>query len=412
MDFVGLVFGFLFFHRRIIVGFFLLVGLGYFLIFGVHQIPKYFPGRDPQGTKSIVDRGVVNNGGDSNLGAGPGDAKTPDNGALDSDETLDKTTGSDSDSVPNSSDEPNLIPPSEFSGLDQLLATGTQKELVDEVLRITTRAHQIGPTAAFVMFQDRQKIVQRMLEMELTEKQRVFAKINLIESVSILDSLNSQLDFNIAGAGQELVTCVGPLLDDPDTNISGLANLAMIVSPGAKLLHEGTVERLAELRAAIDLHFDRIAVNNKCLRKFSELIVEVSKLPSLKDQTQPLFDDTIRRFDGLTTDGAQVEKKLLQQTLYFSRVDLGEIVFQMTRNTGDAKAGIDALYSGLELYPDAGFEIYQTALDVIREYLRQSDREKAKSLIDKLEQNVLPHHTNEKNRALIDQALQELKKFL
>ncbi len=412
MDFVGLVFGFLFFHRRIIVGFFLLVGLGYFLIFGVHQIPKYFPDRDQRGTKSIVDRRAENNGGASNLVAGPGDPKTSENGALDSDETLGKTAGSDSDLVPNSNSEPNLIPPSEFSGLDQLLATGTQKELVDEVLRLTTRAYQIGPTAAFVMFQDRQRIAQRMLEMELTDKQRVFAKINLIESVSILDSLNSQLDLNVAGAGQELVTCVGPLLDDPDTNISSLANLAMIVSPGAKLLNEGTVERLAELRAAIDLHFDRVAVNNKSLRKFSELIVEVSKLPSLKGQTQPLVDDTIRRFDGLTTDGAQVEKKLLQQALYFTRVDLGEIVFQMTRNTGDARAGIDALFSGLELYPDVGFGIYQTALDVIREYLRQDDRENAKTLIDKLEQSVLPHHTNAKNRALIDQALQELKKFL
>ncbi len=407
MDFVGLVFGFLFFHRRIIIGFFLLVGLGYFLIFGVDQIPKI-----QWASKSIADRRDVNNGGASNLGAGLDDPKTPKIETLDSNQTVDKTAGANSDLVPNSSSEPNLIPPSEFSGLSHLLATGTQKELVDEVLRITTRAHQIGPTAAFVLFQDRQKIVQRMLNMELTDSQRVFAKINLIESVSILDSLNSQLDFNVDGATQELATCVGPFLDDPDPNISSLANLAMIVSPGAKLLHEGTVERLAELSAAIDTHFDKIAVNNKSLRKFSELIVEVSKLSSLKDQTPAFVDDTLRRYDGLTADGAQLEKKLLQQTLYFSRVDLGEIVFQMNRSSGDAKAAIDALYSGLELYPDVGIEIYQTALDVIREYLRQDDRENARTLIDKLEQHVLPHHANEKNRALINQALQELKKFL
>ena len=250
-----------------------------------------------------------------------------------------------------------------------------------------------------------------MLEMELNDHQRIFAQHSLIETLSIRDSINVSNELNL-GSRDELMTVVQQYLGSSDTSISSYANLALVIALAADFSTNPSLEQLQVLESAIDESFQEISAVAFNKRKLAEVVAKVGILETIPEQDGAFLKRMLPRFKDDTSEFGKKTYLLLCQRCVFGPLNLEGLVDRMREHESELTPEIATLFENLAAHPDFGLGIYQVSLDVIRELIRQERNSTAKELIDQLDQQVIPKHSNENQRKEILAALNELKRFL
>ena len=175
------------FHRRIILGILLLIGLFYWINYGKDLIPKF-------SLKGVLPT-------DNRAETGP--RKLPKLKVIPRDLPASKSESPsqqepESESLPATDDESRerTIDQSRetSNSFERWLAGASTDELIERSLALDQQWRSAGGdyAYAFLLVSKRKRISERLLEMNLSKFQERYATVSFMESVSILDSTNVQ----------------------------------------------------------------------------------------------------------------------------------------------------------------------------------------------------------------------------
>lgn len=425
MEFLHRIYCYLIFHRRIIFGALLIVGLVYFLMVGRHQLIRLFPSRD-QRAGGATDRQPAKVEESTIPGReATGNEDSPPR--LNADILSDSQTSMDDSAAAEIGSESELL--SDFSNLGRaettlpaslrsptdtnrsLIESDQIDNMIERALESKMKALEFSPPVSFMMFDDQRKLFSELLERELTATQKKFAISGLLESLSLMDSINHQAGLRVESTKSELFAATEPYLNDSDPDIRSLACIARIFSHGTRFLEDATLEQLQETETLINEHFDEIT-SPIYQRKLATLVSMVSKSVALHDESQAFASRCLARFLSSANPETIIVGRLLEQSIHFNQYELSDLVDRMERNPVETDQIINNFFASLEKYPDAAIEIQQNALDVIREYIRLNKKKRAHSLIEQYEQEILMQIQDTKLKGKIEQAVNELKGYL
>ncbi len=407
MESLKWIYGYLWFHRRIIFGILLLIGLFYWINYGKDLIPKMSlkgvlpaknrPDSEPRTLPKLNDvphRTPALKSGSSNL-----QETTAESSLVTEDENSEGTIDK---------------PQSTSNSFERWLATAPANELIERSLALNKEWRSAGRDYpyAFLLVSKRKKISERLLEMNLSEFQERYATVNFLESLSILDSTNVQGKLKSDNVRAELIQVMSEYMDHPDQEISGLAHLSIMVVPGYEFLVTPNPELLRQFENELDQHFDNIAKSNECSQKLAELLVLVYKSDTLPNETKLLFQKAIERFESDTSDAGKIRFTQLQGQYFFGRLDLPTMVDRVSSRQKSVDADVEAFVSALEEYPTASLKVHQRLLDIVREYIRQGRKDMAQQILGRLELQILPNISDEDDRRQVQEAADDFKAFL
>ena len=386
MDFIKLVFGFLFFYRRFIYGALLLAALVYWLLHSKELIERF--SKAPESTEQ-VDQQPEPPDEDGHV------TKRVKRSDPDPKRDVEKKSGR--------LDGPYDATPEE---------TATPEEIAEAILDINERWQSESTTVAYMLVAQKRRLSEKLMQMELTELQREVAKISYLESLSILDSLNVQGRINDENIRPKMIEEAQAFLKDPDEKVRSLASLVLAVYPGYDFVMDPSDENLTAFEQSFDRHFDATVTKTVNARKLAEVIVQVRKIAEWEDQTEPLINVALERFKTDTSEQGKETYLIFVEQLNFGVLELDTLVERMRREDPTTEVQIAKFRSSLEKLPDSRVEIYQIAMDIIREYIRLEQKDLATDMILQLKNEILPNVSDEEKKAKIQEAMEEFYPFL
>ncbi len=293
-----------------------------------------------------------------------------------------------------------------------LLSDGSAAELVAELLRLGDVWPKQTDPVAYLTVSKQKEIAERLMEMEISKKRMKFATISYLESLSLMDSINTRSELGIEEARVNLTEETKRFLKNPDDDIRGLVYLVLTVSPGCDYLASRSAGDLKKFDDAIDAYFDQLSVSIKSCEKLAQLVTRVLISEVHEAETKRIATKTLNRLKTLaSTSKRELTLTSFEIQVHFAQLDLPTLVDRMSGVPAESAEEIRRFQKALQAYPNAGVTIYQFALDVIREQIRNEEFVKAREFYD-LIKSISPSIENEQTREKLLDALSQFEPFL
>ena len=361
----GLTTGFLWFHRRAIIGILLFSGSIYWIYHSSQA-------------KSEADKAAV---------SAPRITSTKDESKTDANPPEQvKEEKTEAKNIPNAkiglanSNPKNRV--STKSELQRMLETGSVEELLEKSLSLREESKKVTPPMAYVIFSERLKISRRLLEMETKETEELYAISSYIESVSILDSLNIEGDLNIVGTEAAIDEVDQKFSNHPDAKIAARANLTVIIRPVYVCLATRDIDMLKIFRNRFDERMEKILADPVSSRRLAAVtLLLIDRLQGDVDETLALGKHILGIFEQNTNPEIKVIAGSFREKLYFGRLGLENILDRIKTDDEETRADVQNFFSAFADNPNCRLELVQLAFSIVQVYYAVDKRDDAKALL-------------------------------
>lgn len=265
----------------------------------------------------------------------------------------------------------------------RLLKNGSAIELIDELLRLRSIPRSKSMAIMFALVEKRSRIARRLLELELSESQRVFAINELIEDALQLDATNKTGKLGKPSARENLILIRDTYSNHESAALGAKASLGFPLIP----LHDFSVSKSeSDLVAAGDqfeLHADKIIRHPETTARFVQLLVDLFVETNYQDHRLRTLAIRVMKRLGKSENGEIIFiTKALGEQIYFSEVELGSLVERIEGGNDLARNHVQAFFEALQANPSSRIEIYRIASEVIEEYERLGHHQDAAALVN------------------------------
>jgi hypothetical protein len=394
-DRVRLTYAFLMFYHRIVIAVILLAGLGYWIYY-VADAP-----RDVAKSANLEQPDPIELPSASLEFSPKKETSSGVTSPATVDAAVDAAVDADNETASRKSAEPN-------SASDRLIATGTVSELIEEALNIRGKVGKNSSIVDFMWCSRRAKISRRLLEMELTPKQREFALVSYIESISMVDSLNVQGQLNVAGPREALMEVAAKYSDHPNPTVKTKVSLAITLVPAYDFLVSGQPELLEKFTAELERRADQLINDQPAAARLLTTAVFLNDKPGFETLTWPVALKVLQTFEKTTSPNVKQLVVSFRERLYFGKLDLDTLVDRIDVNDSRSRADVQKFYESLVVNPDSRPKIYATAVAVIQRYQELGRENDVQALIKWL-RDICATMTDDQQRQEVLTAIDELE---
>lgn len=387
-----LLFGFLWFHHKTIVAIILLTALG---VWGYGMATRPKPVIQPSAAP-VTKRTIENDAPKANidfvlsskLATEKTDLTQPKN---------EESNGSD-EAADNS---PKNIP-------NKLLESGTVAELIEASLKIHETWGYETPSVGLIMCVEQARISRRLLELELSDSQRIFALASYIDSISTVDSLNVASKMKIVGTRKALLEIDEKYSNHPDPTICAKANLAMTMAPLYDVIADGEVESLHEFQKQFNQRIEKIALDQAALARLADVSIAMFNKHTTPETSEPVILDLMEQLYRLKTPSSRPIAERFCQRYLFDRFELETLAKMVRLEEEEARERVRAFFKTLAAYPDSGFVVYDAAIKIVKSYRQIGNISDAEALLIWLDDisNEIPA---EQNRQAVKDAILKMR---
>jgi len=291
--------------------------------------------------------------------------------------------GSNSDESQAADSEPgsgsSVSEPEQTKAAPDIIDTGSPNELVEELFNLRFKKTGSLPVN-FMTGQRRLKIARRMLEMEISDTQKIFAINDLIEVSLQQDALNMSGNLESRGVRENLIAVRDAYCNHENAAIGAKASLGFPLIP----LHNYFVSKEeSELDVAadqFDLHYEKLVRHPETIARYVKLVCDLYVESDFSPPHRELAARIMKRLKGSENEGIQNVARLIQEQIYFASSDLISLVERIEGGNSMARNHVQALFEGLDANPSTRTEIYAIAVNVIGEYSKLGKDEDAAAL--------------------------------
>ena len=281
--------------------------------------------------------------------------------------------------------------------------------MVEELLRLRTLKTK-SPPVNFVNLQRRIKIADRLLEMEISDSQHLFAANALVEAVIRLDAINLTANINAEGVREDLIKVREKYYKHENTALAAKAALGFPLAPLHDYLVSNDKSELEIVADQFDMHGDEILRHPQASSRFVELIVGIYKGSNHLEEHRQLASRVLERLKKSEDPEVKHIAMLLREQIFFSESEIQSLVERIEGGNVVARENVQNLFEGLEANPNSRLEIYEIAGKVIAEYVRLGQIDDADALAKWLN-TINQKNESKENREAVSGALTKYKKM-
>ena len=283
---------------------------------------------------------------------------------------------------------------------DTLLETGSVDELIEASLKISDEWGSAIPSIGLIMCSQRAKISRRLLELELTESQRIFALTSYIESISLVDSLNVASNMNLPGTRDALLEIDKKYSQNPNSTVSVQANLAMTLAPLYDFINNGEIESLHQFQTQFNQRLGQIARDQGALNRLAEVSIAMYKKPELPEARQQVILDLMKQMFDLKTPSSQAIAEKFRERYLFDEFDFETLPDLVQFNDESTARKVNSFFETLAENPDSTDTVFLVATQIVRSYRESGNAEQANVLMRRLDEIVDRIPTEEKRQTV------------
>lgn len=281
-------------------------------------------------------------------------------------------------------------------------------ELIKQSLDLRERIGSGTPIVNFMRCSERAKLSRRLMEMDLSSTQQVFALVSYIESISMVDSLNVQGKLNIDGPRAALLEIDEKYSDHPDPNVRCKANLAMVLQPAYDYLTLEDPRLIEKFKQAFDQRVAIIAGDLRASRQLLKTVLMIHNKSGAESDAWPVTRHVLKSYEKIPSPAVQQMVAGFKEQLFFGDLDLNTLLDRMEADDSKVRKDTEGLFDALDGNPGTRLEIYLIAVAVIKKARELEQVDRAESLLVSLQESVAKI-TDEKHREAVLQALGALE---
>jgi len=371
---------FLSFHRKIVIGFFLLIAVVLFLTYGLDYLPRF------SGNRLVNERG----GGNS----------VSNDSRSDADPSHQLAGGAEGVSNLESQRE-------DFSTMEDV------GQLIELLKRFRAEFAQ-GQTSSVRLLFTRQsiKVARRLFELDLNQEQQRYVTQLMADALLMGCLVSLEAQYPVDQLEQELFNEVETMQASQDPTIRSTGACLMVTYKVASFSIVTTDERFESAKRAIETELNRFDLTAGSVENLCRFLLAIKRPFQERERAIALLNLISQRLSDDKSSEIREMGKVFTQTLYFDSLYLSELSDLLRQGKTGPVEQVDQLFQGLVKYPDTPIPLYQLALDCIRSEINVESFDRATELISLLESQAISQVSDANIQAAIQQALGELKEFI
>ncbi len=385
---VGLIFSFLWYSRRLLMGVIMVIALAYG-IFRVYMIPPQTFDEGPVlvvndylkdlPTANINFRPLLD---ESN----PGDSNKP------------KIRTMDDIVLP---DEKEVVPYS------PLINEGSVDELIEAALDL--REAWVGQPApiAYLKCHRRARITRRLMDLELTLDQQIYALGDYVESLILLDKIVAEAKFSEPQIRVAIKEVVEKYSDHRHPIVRAKANLAAVLIPIHDFLNTSAATELEEFNNQIPGRLNFIVADPASAKRLAGMTLRLHEKSNWDGTVIPYCMEVVNRMEAYSDSEIREIGVGLRERLFFEHLEPNELVKRVGMGDVETRMVVQQYFSALEQNPNIRMPFFQVAVSTIETFKFHDKKQDYEALLTWL----LKISTKVKSEAKRDQIEQAIRKL-
>jgi len=293
--------------------------------------------------------------------------------------------------------------------LEEFLARGTKEQFIENILTMRRDWAKNKFPVAFLIVQRRARIARRLIEMDVTDDELLFAYNEYIEAIVTLDGLNCEGKMEVPGIRDAFLEVGEKFSSNPDPVIAAKASIIYVLAPAHNYFLDKNPANLSEFADQFDIHANKIMGNPQTTIRLVKMLDDLYHRSNFLPSVQACSKRVLKHLEASSDEKILKLGRELRESIYFSKVDLPSIVDRIEGGNAEARSAVQEFYENLAANPNCRLEIYRVAVDVVAEYKRLEANSDAEALANWLT-TILAQNRNKEVREEIDTLLVELMK--
>jgi len=289
------------------------------------------------------------------------------------------------------------------------LSTASSKDLIEELLGLRKRVDK-SRAVTFVSAEQCARVANRLLEMDISETEELFAISCLIEASIRLDSLNKNANLKADYVRENLIKVRDKYCDHPDAAIGSKASLGFPLVPLHNFYASKDPAELLATAEQFDLHGGKILRHSKTTAEFVKLVIQLYNDSNQSKEYEALAVRVMNRMRNIDDKTIKEQINKIGENIFFAKSDLTTLVSRIEGGNSIARRDVQRLFEGLEANPSCRVIFYEIAANVVAEYLRLGHTEDADALL-KWFVSINEKNQHEANRAAIEKGIKAFREI-
>jgi len=279
--------------------------------------------------------------------------------------------------------------------------------LIDRVMTVEGTWRSKPTAVAAVELSGKLTLLRELFQRKLSDTESVFCIISYIQTASMLSSLSLRDKLDVEGIDDILDDIGQRYYDHELPEVTAAANSAIVRRQFDRFINSNELGDLQQAEKTLYESLPAMLVSEKSMVELVGVMYAVRLKPALKEETLALAE----RLIGKLKESHQRFSKALASQVYLGGLDVSGLQKRVSQDTSDSRDDVIKLFEAFEKYPDFGPEVYVVAVTVIRIYQDRGQDEDAKDLLLWLER-ISEKVANPEQKAGIVEAIELGRKYV
>jgi len=291
---------------------------------------------------------------------------------------------------------------------DPILESEDVVQVVETLL--TLREEWKGKSNPIILMknQRRAKLTRRLMELDISDAQLIFALSEYIESVTVLDMVLCQEK----AEASEVRNAIGEIFEKyqqhESSPIRARACLANLAVPLHDYSRDRKIEALDEFLARLDKYSGRVFEDKPSTSRLCRMVLWLRRSRDWDGVALPYCVALIEKMKESSNPEISDMVKPFSERVYFEHLELNDLVSRIDQGDIDSRSAVQEFFEGLDAEPDCRIEFFQIAISVV-EQVKGLDQKEDFELLMQWLRKIVGKISSEDSKAIILPAFEQLE---
>ncbi len=273
--------------------------------------------------------------------------------------------------------------------VNQILESGSLIEIIDKLMELETEDPKKRSATFTQLHKERADLARRVLELDVTESQRVYATMTLLHALSKSDWQNAEFKLGFEHTRSQMIEFAENHLNDPNETVVARANFALAAIPAFDILKTPSLAKLEEVETEFQNRSEKILNDLTSATHYADMVLAIKdqkgeEFEGIDVESEKLtrfIDNVLATYEQHPSQSIKTVSEVFREGLRIRKFDLLTLLERIEENSKNSRTDVQLFFESLSEYP-IGERSFKVAIASIAAYSNTGKKEDATRLAD------------------------------